>query len=148
MAGSHFLSIGIKTAAWNHFRSDSFSPWTPTEEPAMKTNFAVALLVLSAGLSLAACNKPATDAKADAVRAEADATAAQVDTNADTLEKTGENQAAAIEGATDTKADAMRNTADAIEKTGEKQADAIEDGAAMTTSKDGSTVTTTTVEKK
>jgi hypothetical protein len=101
------------------------------------------LIVLAAGISLAACEKKAADVQADAVRDQADTTASTMENKADIVENTGADQAAAVEGATDNKADAMRDQADAVKDNAEQKADAIEAGDNMATTTTDTTATTT-----
>jgi hypothetical protein len=86
------------------------------------------ILLATAALTLASCQKKAEDVQADAVRNDAQATATAVDDRADTIEANGKADASMTKDVTENQADALRNQADAIENAGEKRADAIEDG--------------------
>jgi hypothetical protein len=98
----------------------------------MKTYLKPAIILIAAGLSLAACNKSSTDKAADTAadvsRAETEGNAAQVDTAADTMENKGEAVGGTTEDAMTADANAMRDRADAMNAAGEKKADAIEAG--------------------
>jgi hypothetical protein len=118
-------------------------PFGNQQEPAMTFKFAPTIMILVAGLSLAACNKSTPDAQADAVRDTTAAAANSVDASADAVEKQGEVAA----DQADVKADAMRDNADAMKNTAETKADAIEAGDLGATTATDTTVTTTTPKK-
>lgn len=109
----------------------------------MKMTFAPTMLILAAGLSLAACNKSPKDAQADAVRDTTKAEAANIEQKADVVENQGEAVGGVTEDAAAATADAMRNKADAVTNTGEMKADAIEDGKMGAVTKTDSGTTTT-----
>ena len=98
----------------------------------MKIRFAPTMLILAAGLSLAACNKSTTDAQADAVRATTDAEAANVEAKADVVENQGEAVGGVTEDKAEATADAMREGADATKDAGEMKADAKQAAATAT----------------
>ncbi len=110
----------------------------------MRFHLSPLLLVLVAGVSLAACDKKTTDSQADAVRDTSDAAASDIDNKADAVEDAGEAMGARTENQADANADAMRNQADAVRDRGERKADAIEEGKIGATTKTD-TMTTTTV---
>lgn len=114
----------------------------------MKINFAPTILVLAAGLSLAACNKSPADAQADAVRDTTNAEAASTEQKADVIENQGEAVGGVTEDRAEATADAMRDKAEAITDRGEMKADAIEDGKVGVTTKTDSATTTTTAPVK
>jgi predicted small secreted protein len=94
----------------------------------MKRIIMPTILLATAALTLAACQKKPADVQADAVRNDTQATATAVDNSADTIEANGKADASMTKNATENQADALRNQADAIEKNGENRADAIEAG--------------------
>ncbi len=94
----------------------------------MKTYLKPAIILIAAGLSLAACDKSPADKAADVSRAQTEGAAAQVDAAATATEKQGEAVGGATEDSMTTNADAMHNSADAMKDAGEKKADAIEEG--------------------
>jgi hypothetical protein len=114
----------------------------------MTPRFTPILLLLAAGVSLAACNKSTTDAQADAVRETSNAAAASIDQEAAMVEDKGEAMGKAAEANADETADAMRNKADAIKTEAETKADAIEAGTLGATTSTGDTTTTTVPTKK
>lgn len=114
----------------------------------MKLNLAPAMLILVAGLSLAACNKSTADKQAEAVRDTTGAAASSMEAQADVVENKGEAVGAATADNAEAAADSMRNQADAMKETGEKKADAIEDGKIGATTATDTTVTTTVPTKK
>jgi hypothetical protein len=102
----------------------------------MKTYLKPAVILIAAGLSLAACDKSPADKAADVSRAQTEGAAAKVDAAATATEQQGEAVGGATEDAMTAKADAMHNSADAIENAGEKKADAIEEGKMSTSTVD------------
>lgn len=114
----------------------------------MKLNLAPTMLILVAGLSLAACNKSTADKQADAVRDTTGAAASSMNAQADVVENKGEAAGAAAADNAAATADSMRNSADAMKDTGEKKADAIEAGKMGATTSTDSTTTTTVPTKK
>ncbi len=102
------------------------------------------ILLLAAGLSVAACNKSPADAQADAVRDTSSGVAAQIDKSADAVEANGKAAADATKTAAENKADVMHDQADAVKANGEAKADAIE----KTPPADTTTVTTATTKTK
>lgn len=90
------------------------------------------LLLVAAGLTLAACEQKTTDAQADAVRNTSDAAASDMENKAERVEDRGEANA-----------DAMRESADAVRDRGENKADAIEAGTVGATTKTDQLTTTT-----
>ena len=109
----------------------------------MKIRFAPTMLVLAAGLSLAACNKSTADHQADAVRDTTKAEAANIEQKADVVENHGDAMGGVASDHADATADAMRDHADAVKNAGEKKADAIEDGKMGATTTTNTGVTTT-----
>ena len=113
----------------------------------MTLKFAPMILVIAAGMSLAACEKKTTDAQADAVRDTTKAAASSMENKADVVENQGEAAGTAAKDGAEASADAMRNQADAVKDAGERKADAIESGTIGATTKTD-TMTTTTVPAK
>ncbi|HPU15761.1 MAG TPA: hypothetical protein PK808_06735 [Polymorphobacter sp.] len=94
----------------------------------MKRILIPSILLVTAALTLAACQKSPADAQADAVRTDSKATATAVDAQADTIEANGKADASVTKDVTKNQADALHDQADAIAENGEKRADAIEAG--------------------
>jgi len=106
------------------------------------------LLVLGAGVSLAACQKSTKDAQADAVRDTSEAAAASIDKSATAVEDKGAAMSKAVEANATATADAMHNQADAIKSNAETKADAIEAGTLGAKTSTGDTTPTTVATKK
>ncbi|MGL6043534.1 MAG: hypothetical protein ACRC1J_06375 [Sandaracinobacteroides sp.] len=113
----------------------------------MRYNLLTLLVIGVAGLGLAACEKKATDAQADAVRDTSQAAATNMENTADAVEEKGEAMGAATQNNAEASADAMRERAEGVEERGERQADAIEDGTTGATTRTD-TMTTTTAPAK
>ncbi|GGE12030.1 hypothetical protein GCM10011529_17960 [Polymorphobacter glacialis] len=103
----------------------------PNRRAEMKT-LTPTMMILAAGLTLAACNKSPADKAADVARAETEGAAAQIETTADTIENKGEAVGGVVEDNAEVKADAIRDQADAVKDAGEAKADKIEEGATGT----------------